>query len=387
MRRIQITDKIKGVAWTYSQKLEKEDNFKKGESPKARLLVLSEKLKKSSTKIHVLVCKAKKGKTAKYNKYSGNLYMALAEYVKVIYDNYDGLNALLPSEYDSHIGQKINNVLPIHKISDISEIKVKLRGKKLRPFYELVVEAMRYDRVQQEFMPDCIRDLSIKTCVYCNSQFATTASVQKIVKLKKGYDVKNIDASCYDLDHNKAKSKYPYLCTNFYNLQPCCSSCNRRKNDRELDFSLYYEDGDTNTTPVHFAMAESDIVHFRISNNGKGIKPYLCNEGVDTPPSVADKSSMAGKMNDMLNVQGIYDEHEDIVEEILWKHKIYSSGFMTATINQIKSLGLVGFDMKRFILGGYYDREGDFLRRPLSIMKNDLWEQLERTRGRKHITL
>ena len=96
---------------------------------------------------------------------------------------------------------------------------------------------------------------------------------------------------------------------------------------------------------------------------------------------------MAGKMNDMLNVQGIYDEHEDIVEEILWKHKIYSSGFMTATINQIKSLGLVGFDMKRFILGGYYDREGDFLRRPLSIMKNDLWEQLERTRGRKHITL
>ena len=161
MRRILITDKIKGVARTYSHKLENENNFKNGESPKARLLVLSDKLKKSSTKVYVLVCKGKKGKPAKYNKYSGNLYTALSEYVKVIYDNYDGLNALLPSEYDSHIGLKIDNVLTAYKISDISEIKVKLRGKKLRPFYELVVEAMRYDRVQQEFMPDCIRDLSI----------------------------------------------------------------------------------------------------------------------------------------------------------------------------------------------------------------------------------
>lgn len=73
------------------------------------------------------------------------------------------------------------------------------------------------------------------------------------------------------------------------------------------------------------------------------------------------------------------NEHEDIVEEILWKHKIYSEGFMTATINQIKSLGIDGFDMKRFILGGYYDKEEDFLKRPLSIMKNDVWEQLNTT--------
>ena len=81
----------------------------------------------------------------------------------------------------------------------------------------------------------------------------------------------------------------------------------------------------------------------------------------------------------MLGIQDIYNEHEDVVEEILWKHKIYSKGFMTATIAQIKSLGLEGFDMKRFVLGGYYGRENDFLKRPLSILKNDLWEQLNKT--------
>jgi hypothetical protein len=88
---------------------------------------------------------------------------------------------------------------------------------------------------------------------------------------------------------------------------------------------------------------------------------------------------MAGKFVNMFGIQGVYEEHEDIVEEILWKHKIYSKGFMTAMENQIKTLGIAGFDMKRFILGGYYDKEDDFLKRPLSIMKNDLWEQLNKT--------
>ena len=93
---------------------------------------------------------------------------------------------------------------------------------------------------------------------------------------------------------------------------------------------------------------------------------------------MSDKTTIAGKFVNMFGIQGVYEEHEDIVEEILWKHKIYSKGFMTAMENQIKTLGIAGFDMKRFILGGYYDKEDDFLKRPLSIMKNDLWEQLER---------
>ena len=374
MRRILITERIKGIAQTYAQELAL---IKKG-NPKDRLLTLSNSLKKSSASIWLLKKGASKGYPAVYSKHKGNAFIAPSEYVKAIYDHYDGLNALLPSEYFDRIGKYVDPKLAGYEICNI---KVKLPKKRRQPLYELIVEAMRYSTVQKDIISKYIRQVGIKTCVYCNAQFATTASIQemKLVK-RKLLEVTNTPASCYELDHNKPKSKYPYLCTNFYNLQPCCSSCNRRKNDRELDFSLYYEDGDIDTTPVHFAMAESDIIHFRISNNGKGIKPYLCNEGVDTPPSVADKSSMAGKLNDMLNVQGIYDEHEDIVEEILWRHKIYSSGFMTATNNQIKSLGLDGFDMKRFILGGYYDREGDFLRRPLSIMKNDLWEQLDKTR-------
>lgn len=377
MRRILITPRIEDIAKRYAQEMEAADTFKTGESPKERLLVLSEQLKKPSTSVRILKSKARKGHPAVYEKQKGNAFTELSDYVKAIYDNYDGLNALLPSEYDNGIGQFVDGILTGYKINDIS---VKLRKKRCMPFFELIVDAMRYDKVQKDIMPKYIREVGIKTCVYCNAQFATTASLQDIKYAKKGkYTVKTIKVACYELDHNQPKSKYPYLCTNFYNLQPSCGSCNRRKNDGDLDFSLYYEIGDTRNKPVHFVMNPADVIRFRTTNNGKGIKPYLCNEGTDIPPVVSDKTTMAGKLNDMFGIQGVYEEHEDIVEEILWKHKIYSKGFMTAMENQIKTLGIAGFDMKRFVLGGYYDKEEDFLKRPLSIMKNDLWEQLNKT--------
>lgn len=368
MRRIPITYKIQAIAQRYALELE----GLKIENPKTRLLELSEKLKKSSASIRIPVKRSKKHVFLK-----GNKFTLASDYVKAIHDHYDGLNSLLPSEYAEKISRYVDPELAGY---DVSEIIVKLPKKRLQPLYELIVDAMRYAKVQKDIMPKYIKEMGIKTCSYCNAQFATTASIQEIKYAKKGkFIVKTIDASCYELDHNKAKSVYPYLCTNFYNLQPSCSSCNRRKNNRELDFSLYYEVHETDIKPVHFALAPDALINFRIKNQCKGVKANLCNEGTDFPPSIQDNTSKAGRMNHMLGIQGIYDEYDDVVEEILWKHKIYSKGFMTATVNQIKSLGIVGFDMKRFILGGYYGKEDDFLKRPLSILKNDLWEQLERT--------
>lgn len=374
MRRIPITPRIETIAKSYAQKMENAQTFS-GNGPKERLLALSNNLKKASASIKIL--KQKNGQKAVYTRKKGNEMVALSDYVKAIYDHYDGLNALLPSEYQRGISQYVEPKLAGY---DIGKITVKLPRKKLHTLAELIVEAMQYKKVQKDIMPEYVRKVGIKTCVYCNAQFATTASLQEIQYVKKGkYTVKTIDASCYELDHNIAKSKRPYLCTNFYNLQPSCSSCNRRKNDRELGFSLYYEIDDTDTKPVHIALDHADIIRFRMTNNGKSIRPYICNEGSNVPPVLSDNTSPAGKMNHLLGLQGVYNEHEDIVEEILWKHKIYSEGFMTATINQIKSLGIDGFDMKRFILGGYYDKEEDFLKRPLSIMKNDVWDQLNTT--------
>ena len=54
MRRILITDEIKRFAKDYSLKMEDEKNFRKGESPKARLLALCNQLKRFGTVVKIL---------------------------------------------------------------------------------------------------------------------------------------------------------------------------------------------------------------------------------------------------------------------------------------------------------------------------------------------
>lgn len=373
MRRIPIDVKMRSIAQDYCNEMENPDTFEQGADPKSKLLELSALLMAPGT---VIKMSNKSGKR-KYITRNSRMYGVPSKYVLAIHDHYAGLNALRPSMYHNGIGQYVDSIL---KPDEVSRIRVKLPKKRYKPFFELIVDAMRYGKAQREILPKYIRASGIRTCVYCNAQFATTALLQKEILVKRKLAaIERREVSCYELDHNLPKSKYPYLCANFYNLQPCCGSCNRRKNGRQLEFSLYYEMDDEEKEPLHIVLDYGDIIRFRTTNDGKGIKPHLCNAGEDVPPVIADKTSLVGKMNDMFGLQGIYDEHEDVVEEILWKHKIYSEGFMTATIKQIESLGLKGFDMKRFILGGYYEKEADFLKRPLSILKNDLWEQLNRT--------
>lgn len=86
--------------------------------------------------------------------------------------------------------------------------------------------------------------------------------------------------------------------------------------------------------------------------------------------------TLAKKFENTFGIQGIYNEYKDIVEELLWRHKIYSKGFVKSLDAQMKSLGISSFDFKQFILGTYVD-ESDAFKRPFTIMLQDIWEQLE----------
>ena len=96
MRRIPITSKIETIAKRYALELEGLKN----ENPKTRLLILSEKLRKSSASIRIPV----KG-TKKHVIHKGNKFIAVSNYVKAIHDHYEGLNSLLPSEYAEKISK------------------------------------------------------------------------------------------------------------------------------------------------------------------------------------------------------------------------------------------------------------------------------------------
>ena len=368
MRRILIDKRIKELAADYVKDIQTVVG-----DVEACLRNLAEELKKQTTKIYVCT-------PDNVNRYKGDEYQSVSQYVGEIADRYGEINNLLPSKYDG-VMSDIDGRLGTIKVD---EVLVKLRGKEKQPLYELIVDIMGYNKVRKELLPQYVNKLEIKTCVYCNAQFAITTLIEdvreKIMLGKPGRPKKAIvipsRGGYYEMDHNKPKSKYPYLCTNFYNLQPCCSSCNKRKSAQDLSFSVYYEEGDPDPAPLHFAISEQDVINFHTAGKCKGVKPYLCDETNPTKRVVARKDgTLAEQFNYIFDIDKIYAEHEDEVEELLWRNRIYTHGIVSATSSQFKDLQIEDFDFGRYILGTYPNRE-DALKRPLTAMKQDIWEQV-----------
>lgn len=404
MRRILIDDKIKELAASYIERLPSVVG-----DVEAGLRTLADELKLPSTEI--LICKLVVGKKAKSKNsarkkmqpdtveasnaehqldykqktykvvhHKGVDYQRVSEYVNEIADYYCALNDLLPSQYEiaiSQIAQKLGDV-------NVEDVWVKKIGEDKRPLYELITDVMGYDKVRSQLMPVYVRKLEIKSCVYCNAQYAMTTLVEDVhEKIKTGRRGRPKEARTiplmggyYELDHNKPKSKHPYLCTNFYNLQPCCSSCNKRKSAQDLPFSLYYEDGDPHSAPLRFAISPQDVIEFHTKGKCQGVKPYLCDEANPTRRVVARKDgTLAELFNHIFDIDRIYAEHDDEVEELLWRNRIYTKGIVDAMSSQFQNLRIEGFDFERYILGTYPEKK-DAFKRPLTMMKQDVWEQV-----------
>lgn len=405
MRRILIDARIKKLAAEYVKKLP----LVAGEV-KADLKNLADDLKKESTEI--LICTPVEGKKAKGKSsirkkmrpdaieaanaeqslkdkqekfksvhHKGSEYLRVSEYVEKIVEKYDNLNNMLPSKFDECISN-INSAL---KDVAVDDIWVKFKGNKdKRPLYEVIVDVMGYDKVRAGLMPNYVKKLEIRSCVYCNAQYAMTTLIEDVhEKIKTGKRGRPKEARIiplmggyYELDHNKPKSKYPFLCTNFYNLQPCCGSCNKRKSAQDLPFSFYYEDGDPHPTPLHFALSPQDVIDFHTKGKCRGIKAFLCDEDKPGQPVVTKKDgTLAERFNYIFGIDKIYAEHEDEIEELLWRNRIYTKGIVEATIKQFEKLKIDGFDFDRYILGTYAKKD-EVLKRPLTAMKQDVWEQL-----------
>lgn len=405
MRRILIDDRIKKLAAEYVKKLP----LVAGEV-KADLKNLADDLKKESTEI--LICTPVEGKKAKGKSsirkkmrpdaieaanaeqslkdkqekfksvhHKGSEYLRVSEYVEKIVEKYDNLNNMLPSKFDECISN-INSAL---KDVAVDDIWVKFKGNKdKRPLYEVIVDVMGYDKVRAGLMPNYVKKLEIRSCVYCNAQYAMTTLIEDVhEKIKTGKRGRPKEARIiplmggyYELDHNKPKSKYPFLCTNFYNLQPCCGSCNKRKSAQDLPFSFYYEDGDPHPTPLHFALSPQDVIDFHTKGKCRGIKAFLCDEDKPGQPVVTKKDgTLAERFNYIFGIDKIYAEHEDEIEELLWRNRIYTKGIVEATIKQFEKLKIDGFDFDRYVLGTYAKKD-EVLKRPLAAMKQDVWEQL-----------
>ena len=208
----------------------------------------------------------------------------------------------------------------------------------------LIIEKSNYKKVREEFLPYFFNFLGIKTCVYCHSQLA-------LVFKKQDDKYKAL----LEADHYFSKSSYPYLSISLYNLYPVCSNCNRNKSKKKIHFKLY--SNEPQKVDLEFKIKDKSIVENFLNFDASKLELEI----------IYDKDYI-----DTFYLNEIYHTQIDVVEELVYKSKVYNSTYR----ENLRTYGIDEDTINRFIVGNY-NSEKDPYKRPLAKMMRDIAKDLE----------
>lgn len=273
-------------------------------------------------------------------------------YIKKLTDDYEKGRLILaqPNCFDE-LHDKYKTYLTDNEL----QWKISIDKDNAKPLHVRITKAMGYKKyVRSAIYPALMRKMGIKACVYCNANYAVTTA---------GYD------GLFEIDHWKPESSYPFLCTSFYNLQPCCPFCNKRKSadaGREY-FKLYEEDKGEQLEVFKFQLPKGNLVRYVSSLDSSCLK-------IEFKEADSVFKKLRDDANEKFKIEGIYNEHIDVVEEIVWRSIFYNQtivGTMTWCFGRTH----LAVDIARFKLGTY-SGEDEVHKRPLTKMMQDVGKQL-----------
>lgn len=300
-----------------------------------------------------------------YNHLSSTELDAYKLYLEQIAEDYDNaldpsknLLILQPSEFDDYInryniaGVDLKKEL-VYRIQSGSRHPGKEYKKK---FWELIVDKMHYANDVRPIMVPIIEKLGIKTCVYCNVQYALTI---------------NHSRGLFELDHRFPKSEYPFLCTTFYNLQPSCPTCNHGKRTATSDFGLYTTN-ESEKNPFHLLTTPHAYLRKRRFDINK-IQIHL----VASDANDMGLCKLACSHEHDFDIDGTYSMLKDVAEETIWRCKAYDKTYHSMFLSRFPEL----YDkdaLHRFIFGTYSDNQ-NIHQRPLSKLIRDIEKDMSVT--------
>ena len=191
-----------------------------------------------------------------------------------------------------------------------------------------------------------VNALDLKTCPYCNRNYIFIVDNDKIRP---------------EIDHFYPKSKYPYFAMSYFNLIPSCQTCNHTKsNNIDLNminpYSKYKIENEINFSinieKVNFLDIKKDKYHFDSFN----IKI----------------NSQNNKNIDMFKLEKLYEQHKDVVVDLLIKSKYYPSKY----ISYLKRYGFSEDEIYRYLFNNFL-KDKDLHKRPLSKLIRDIAIELQ----------
>ena len=200
-----------------------------------------------------------------------------------------------------------------------------------------------------------VENLGIKTCPYCNRNYISFVNKKRKTRPQ--------------LDHFYPKAIYPFLACSFYNLIPSCSACNHMKSDDDS----YKDEKDGNL--VHpYNVKDSDFT-FSYSFDNLDILKSIDEKNIKFEDEKKIKITLDRKYeknNDYFQLETIYQNHKDIVIELILKEINYPKSYINELIKN-------GFgteeEIYRFIFSNYLKID-DLHKRPLSKLTRDIVEEL-----------
>lgn len=158
------------------------------------------------------------------------------------------------SSFSSYISQ-FETIIPQKKL----KTPIKYTNSKGKicdgDFWQVLVKVMDYGRFKSTYY-QCIEDIGISTCVYCNMAPA---------------DKCDANFANYQMEHFYPKNKFPFLSTSFFNFFPSCGTCNQKKGKKfdKDGFDLYREKISDCPNPFKFTTQDAYCYYKKIGDDRK----------------------------------------------------------------------------------------------------------------------
>lgn len=262
------------------------------------------------------------------------------QYLKLLSDNLENIIICDSKEL-------ISWKLQFEKI-DFSNIKLEIKAG----FFEEILKTLNYKDLRSgdnNLLFKFYNLLGVKACVYCNSQHVILLKTSEKARLQA--------------DHNLPKAQYPHFSITLSNLYPTCNNCNHLKGEQNIKYNLYYIN-----KPI-------DELTFELDPNE--ISKFYSNQLNENNLTVKfDQGST--KINDILKIDEIYENHKDYVSDLLRIYKVYSTPYLKQLNQSFNNIfGNEDALFNKMIFGTSFIEE-DINERVFSKLRLDIKNQLDR---------
>ena len=276
---------------------------------------------------------------------------AITEYIGLMIADYPDLLTLEPKNWQTYI-RKYNKVLVREPNMLITEVNYRPKAKGgfyKGKFYERILVCLGYENARLVLGP-IHQTMGLKICVYCNVN--PTIAVEGDVM--------------YQMDHFMPQSKYPFLGTCFYNLQPSCGICNGHKGTKPCDFGLYVNmEQHKELNPFRFVPKINSMA-----------VPYPICEDIFLKGKAKRITKESKGHDEMFHIYNMYVDKKDKVS------RLYANGYkMTESVveafSQAYNIAPTKTDVLAYMADEVSLDQNDIHKEPLTKLKQDTILQMQ----------